>query len=101
MPAEWLPPWWSVLGIAAVLWVIGRLIAGRRGATRFGEFDVRHEIIDECFAKRDMNRSDCEAGCVTEGTGCGPHCETFRPEPAAKARSPLHDVRPTTGSAKN
>lgn len=64
---EWLSPtvWFAFIVAIALLLIFG----GRRGARRGqrDEFHVRHEIIDECFAKGEMTREECERGCAAQG----------------------------------
>ena len=64
---EWLSPtvWFAVIAAIALLLIFG----GRRGVARgrLDEFHVRHEVIDECFAKGEMTREECERGCASQG----------------------------------
>lgn len=63
---EWLTPAvWLAIVAAVLLLMIG---ASRRvGRARLEEFHVRHEVIDECFAKGEMTRDECERGCASQG----------------------------------
>ncbi len=64
---EWLSPtvWFAVIAAIVLLLIFG----GRRGVGRgrLDEFHVRHEVIDECFAKGEMTREECERGCASQG----------------------------------
>jgi hypothetical protein len=64
---EWITP---VLGLALIVVIL--LFGTRRGERRRSADDaqVRHEVIDECFAKGEMTREECESGCVSRGD-CG------------------------------
>ncbi len=67
--SEWLlPTVWLAIIVATTLLII--FITGRSEVqAQRGEFAVRHEVIDECFAKGDMTREECEGGCTSRG-GC-------------------------------
>lgn len=98
MSGQWDLPsisiWLGLMGLAVAIIGAGWRMAGR-GREPFGEFDVRHEVIDECFAKGEMTRTDCEEGYVAVG---GRHAFASSPDashPAldkSKSMNASHDL---------
>lgn len=52
----------ALIVVIALLSIIGMIRSGRRKYK--DELSVRHEVIDECFAKGNMTREECENGCT-------------------------------------
>ena len=83
---EWLSPTiWSALVVAiALLLIIASGRHARRG--RLDDVLVRHEVIDECFAKGEMTRDECERGCTSQGN-CHVEPSISESQPDAPFRS--------------
>lgn len=64
---EWLPQavWLAPIVAIGLLLIMGMARSERR--RQLDEFNVRSEVIDECFAKGDMTREECERGCTSQG----------------------------------
>lgn len=65
----------TFIGMALIVVIGPLLIVGmvRSGKRKYGdELSVRREVIDECFAKGNMTREECE-------TGCTPHDDCHAP----------------------
>jgi len=94
---DWLPPavWIAIIGAAALLLVAGAWRSKWRGTS--AEYDVRHEVIDECFAKGEMTLDEYEAGCASLGHGHAPESQTAS---HADDRSPAAEEDRTCGRGR-
>lgn len=78
---EWLSSttWFAVITAIALLLIFGA--SRRTGRAGLEDFHVRHEVIDECFAKGEMTREECERGCTSQGNcHASPSVTASRPD---------------------
>jgi Zn-dependent protease with chaperone function len=81
--ATWAGAALLVAGVVILVGAITLLVRWLRGARsdEFGAELIGHEMLDECFAKSEMSREDCEGRCK----GFGHPCEKPHLPPSAPA----------------